>query len=154
MGLHSGKHKESQLGWKGKHWGIWNREAFSERKAVELVLSEREHALLLRILRNWDVADRMRREKAKDDWETACWVAQVRSVNSGHLPACFVVVPLVPRRPAPRYLHRGNLLRLISEDVSTFVLAAIQSGRIGKPAPVEVTRITSAMLSTLSTSAA
>ncbi len=154
MGLHDGKHKEAQLGWKGKQWGIWNREAFTERKAVEFVLSERDHALLLRILRNWDVADRMRRERDAEAWADSEMVAQIRAAHGGRFPSCFKVVPSPVPRPAPRYLHRGNLLRLISEDVSTFVLAAIQSGRIGKPAPVEVTRITSAMLSTFSTSAA
>jgi hypothetical protein len=154
MGLHNGKHKEAQLGWKGKQWGIWNREAFSERKAVELVLSAREHALLLRILRNWDVADRMRRERAAEEWNDAQVVAQIRAAHGGILPRCFEVVPSPVPRPAPRYLHRGNLLRLISEDVSTFVLAAIQAGRIGTPETPRAERITSSMLSTFSTSAA
>lgn len=148
MGLHSGKHKASQLGWKGKQWGIWNREAFSERKAVEFIITDRERDLLYRILRKWDQADRMRREVAKDEWETAQMVAQIRACNSGKLPACFVVSSITPRRPPPRYLHRGELLRLISEDLSTFVLAAIAAGRVGLPERERVTSITSSMLST------
>lgn len=39
MCSHSGKHKESQLGWQGRQWGIVNRKAFVEYKpqAVELL---------------------------------------------------------------------------------------------------------------------
>jgi len=154
MGLHDGKHKEAQLGWKGKQWGIWNREAFSEREAVELELSAREHALFLRILRNWDVADRMRRERDAEERADAETVARIRAANGGRLPKCFKVVASPVRRPAPRYLHRGNLLRLLDGAFVEFVIAAIMAGRVGTSAPVPVARITSAMLSTFSTSAA
>jgi hypothetical protein len=33
LALHGGKHKSSQLGWKGKQWGVWNRAAFTPREA-------------------------------------------------------------------------------------------------------------------------
>ena len=37
LALHDGKHKESQLGWQGKQWGVWNRDRFTAR--VESPLS-------------------------------------------------------------------------------------------------------------------
>ena len=154
MGLHDGKHKTEQLGWKGKQWGIWNREAFTERKAVELVLSEREHALFLRILRNWDVADRIRRVKDAERRADEEMAGKIRAVHGGRLPRCFEVVASPVPRPAPRYLHRGNLLRLLDGEFVTFVLAAIQSGRIGKSEQARPDRYTSAMLSTFATAAA
>jgi hypothetical protein len=147
MGLHDGKHKESQLGWKGKQWGIWNREAFSERKALEFVLSEREHALFLRILRNWDMADRQRRNH-----EHACNLAYMHFAEFGYarhrVPS--YALPATPPRPAPRYLHRGNLLRLLDGDFVTFVVAAIQAGRVGLAETERPARYTSLMLSTFS----
>ena len=33
LALHNGKSKEAQLGWVGKQWGVWNREAFSRIEA-------------------------------------------------------------------------------------------------------------------------
>lgn len=150
MGLHDGKHKESQLGWKGKQWGIWNREAFTERQAVELVLSEREHALFLRILRNWDVSDRMRRERAEEERTDAEMVEKIKAISGGVLPACFSVVVTPVRRPRPRYLHRGNLLRLLDGAFVEFVLAAIQTGRVGNQGKASPDRITREMLFTAS----
>jgi hypothetical protein len=146
MGLHDGKHKAEQLGWKGKQWGIWNREAFTEREAVEFVLSEREHALFLRILRNWDVADRMRRERAAEVANDQEILAKIRADCGGFVPACFRLLYAPQKRPRPRYLHRGNLLRLLDGDFVRFVVASIQAGRVGFPASARVERITREML--------
>jgi len=150
MGLHDGKHKSEQLGWKGKQWGIWNRELFTEREAVELVLSETEHALFLRILRNWDVADRMRRERDREAREDAEMVAKICADNGGKLPSCFEVRPSPIKRPKPRLLHRGNLLRLLDGEFVAFVLAAIQTGRVGAARPAQCERITREMVSAAS----
>jgi hypothetical protein len=141
MGLHDGKHKAEQLGWKGKQWGIWNREAFTERDAVEFVLSEREHALFLRILRNWDASDRARRQQAEEHVNDMRILNDLRTLPGG-VPRCFRHTPArLPTKPRPRPLHRGNLLRLLDGEFVTFVLAAIQSGRVGTPAPPQVDRI-------------
>jgi len=43
VAAHASKHKKEQLGWKGKQWGIINRERFEERPAllqVELTIDE------------------------------------------------------------------------------------------------------------------
>lgn len=34
--LHNGKHKESQLGWRGKQWGVWGRDMFTPRAPLEV----------------------------------------------------------------------------------------------------------------------
>lgn len=147
MGLHDGKHKAEQLGWKGKQWGIWNREAFSERKPVEFVLSDREWNLLLRLLRNWDASDRARREQARERWEDAEMIGKIKAFSGGVLPSCFAVIdPPLPAKPRPRVLHRGNLLRLLPGDFVEFVVASIVTGRIGTPEPARVERITREML--------
>jgi hypothetical protein len=153
MGLHDGKHKESQLGWKGKQWGIWNREAFTECPPVaDLILSEREHALFLRILRKWDQADRLRREQAQAHRDLEKCLNDLREFNGGRVPPCFswsFDSLEVFRRPKPRLLHRGNLLRLLDGDFVKFVIVAIQSGRVGVPEVVRSDRITSEMIRTM-----
>ena len=52
--LHSGKHKSEQLGWKGKQWGLWNRESWEARPPiVEGEMSQREMDWFIRIVRRW-----------------------------------------------------------------------------------------------------
>jgi hypothetical protein len=60
MGLHSGKHKEAQLGWIGKHWGIWNVSAFAKREPVRATLNGHQHAAYLRTVRRLETAARRR----------------------------------------------------------------------------------------------
>jgi hypothetical protein len=110
------------------------------------VLNEREHALFLRILRNWDVADRMRRERAAEVAHDQEMLARIRACHAGRVPPCFRVLYAPQRRPRPRYLHRGNLLRLLDGDFVRFVVAAIQAGRVGTPAPARAASITREMV--------
>jgi hypothetical protein len=58
MGLHSGKHKEAQLGWIGKQWGIWNVSAFAKREPVRAVLNRYQHRSFLRVVRRLETAAR------------------------------------------------------------------------------------------------
>jgi hypothetical protein len=60
MGLHSGKHKEAQLGWIGKQWGIWNVAAFTKREPVRATLNRYQHAQYLRTVRRLETASRRR----------------------------------------------------------------------------------------------
>jgi hypothetical protein len=118
MALHDGKHKEAQLGWKGKQWGIWNRAAFTERTPENFDINAKEHALLLRILRNLDRAEKMRLQRAKDQ--------RLLDAIDGDTSSFEIVV----KRPKRRLLHRGNLLRCIKGDTVTAIIQAMKSGRI------------------------
>lgn len=52
--LHNGKKKESQLGWKGKQWGVWNRSAWIERSPeIDLEPTQEEMVRLCRVIRAW-----------------------------------------------------------------------------------------------------
>ena len=128
LGLHSGKHKESQLGWLGKQWGIWNQAALVERVPVELSLRPREHALLLRILRNLETAEKMRFEKNKSLKEMASLAYTV--------PEWANCLDVKVKRPRRRLLHRGNLLRCTSGERIEFLIREIHSGRIGRTYPL------------------
>lgn len=51
VAAHASKRKKEQLGWKGKQWGIINRERFSEREAmVSMTLSKAEETKFNRTL--------------------------------------------------------------------------------------------------------
>lgn len=128
LGLHSGKHKESQLGWLGKQWGIWNQAALVERVPVELALKPREHALLLRILRNLEIAEKMRFETKKSlrDYHALSY----------NFPEWAGSLAVRVKRPRRKLLHRGNLLRCTSGDRIEFLIREIQSGRIGRTYPL------------------
>lgn len=57
--LHTGKKKESQLGWKGKQWGLWNRDSWKPRPTTgDGEMTKREMVLFIRALRRWDYANR------------------------------------------------------------------------------------------------
>jgi hypothetical protein len=60
MGMHSGKHKEEQLGWLGKQWGLWNVSAFAVREPVRATLNSKEHSRFLRCVRRLETAERRR----------------------------------------------------------------------------------------------
>jgi hypothetical protein len=60
MGLHSGKHKDAQLGWIGKQWGIWNVSAFAKREPVRATLNGYQHRSYLRVVRRLESAARRR----------------------------------------------------------------------------------------------
>ena len=52
--LHSGKHKTEQLGWQGKQWGLWNRDAWQLRPPIASgEMTEREMVWFLRVIRRW-----------------------------------------------------------------------------------------------------
>ncbi len=125
MGLHNGKNKEAQLGWLGKQWGVWNREIFEERDAKTATLSPPQHALFLRILRKWDVAQKIRREWERD----RALLAQILEVDPAMRPNFAIVI----KRPRRRLLHRGNLLRCIDGSLVESIMGAIQGGRIAGP---------------------
>ena len=122
MGLHNGKHKEAQLGWLGKQWGVWNREILQERDPATFTLTPREHSLFLRILRKWDVAQKIRREWERD----RALLAQILEANQGCASSFCIVI----KRPVRRLLHRGNLLRCVEGSLVESILGAIQLGRI------------------------
>lgn len=52
--LHDTKSKKSQLGWKGRQWGIWNKKAFHRREPLtEGEFSQHQRILFCRRLRAW-----------------------------------------------------------------------------------------------------
>tara|TARA_B110000003_G_C16596484_1_gene513891 strand:+ start:521 stop:1420 length:900 start_codon:yes stop_codon:yes gene_type:complete len=54
MALHNSKSNGSQLGWKGRQWGIWNKAAWKEREpSFTLNLSYKNKILFIRRLRRW-----------------------------------------------------------------------------------------------------
>jgi len=69
MALHDGKHKEEQLGWLGKQWGVWNRDVLQAREPYEFELPEKLHAKLLRVLAHWDRSKREGIQRAKFEQE-------------------------------------------------------------------------------------
>lgn len=109
MALHDGKHKEAQLGWLGKQWGVWNGSAFARRDPERFELDRREHAAFLRVLVRYD---RSKRE------------ALVRDAV------------IVQERPRLRKIHRGNLLRCLPGEVVARVVSALKSGAIYPARPV------------------
>ena len=53
MCAHIGKSKKAQLGWKGKQWGIINRELFEPIPAIEQEITAGAARWLARLLRRW-----------------------------------------------------------------------------------------------------
>jgi hypothetical protein len=54
MALHNSKQQGAQLGWIGKQWGVWNRDAWFPREAaIDCEFSEADAVRLLRVFRRW-----------------------------------------------------------------------------------------------------
>ena len=134
MSLHNGKHKEVQLGWQGKQWGIWNRSAFMERKPEVVEITPRTHQIFLRVLVNFENAQRRRHIS---DY----WAKYLRLSRAGFtLPAHEALKKwnALRKRPLLRKsypgcthsIHRGNLLRCIKGETISTVLRAVTEGRI------------------------
>jgi len=50
---HISKKKKSQLGWRGRQWGVWCREMFSCCELTNVVLSEKQYYQFKRAMRGW-----------------------------------------------------------------------------------------------------
>jgi hypothetical protein len=62
MAAHASKHKQEQLGWLGKQWGIWGRDRFTQIEPVASAeLSGRGLAMYERMLRRWMKAEMIRK---------------------------------------------------------------------------------------------
>ena len=122
MAMHAGKHKEEQLGWLGKQWGIWNAAALVERKAFEVELTARQHFQFLRWLRRLEWAEKRRHcarlfEKALrgsrglggrvDAYSYTAWMKE----NEWAAIRYRVLARRLKGHARP--LHQGNLLRLM-----------------------------------------
>jgi len=51
--LHHSKHKKNQLGWVGKHWGVWCRNQYQNVPTECTMLGLSQRVLLCRRLRSW-----------------------------------------------------------------------------------------------------
>jgi len=135
MGMHNGKHKESQLGWVGKQWGIWNSDTLVAREALMLEIDSRERNCLLRILRNLEASRYWLQSVLRDRktlWmlhrhhnEYRAAMSEAHCVDYG---AGWVVVP--DPKPKLKPLHRGNLLRCVKGETVLAIIKGIKSGRI------------------------
>ena len=122
MALHGGKHKESQLGWEGKQWGIWNQSKFLQRKPEVVELTPAMHNRLLRVMRKHETAQRR-------TYLARLWAKARSGANLANALAAQKAIRL-KRRLKVRPLHRGNLLRCTKGESVSAILKAITDGRI------------------------
>jgi hypothetical protein len=125
LALHDGKHKEAQLGWLGKQWGIWNRAKFVSRDPERFELTPREHGQFLRILRHLDRSIREGQQVRKEDAQRY-WLEKEKA--RGALPPSIFLRPCP--RPKEKLLHRGNLLRCVRGETVSAIVGALMAGRI------------------------
>jgi hypothetical protein len=125
LALHDGKHKEAQLGWLGKQWGIWNLWKFRVREPERFELTPRQHGQFLRVLRHLDRSAREGMQHRREGWERRDLAAKIAA---GEMPADLHVCS--GPRPKEKLLHRGNLLRCVRGETVSVIVSAILTGRI------------------------
>jgi len=95
-GLHAGKHKEEQLGWEGKQWGVVGEELFKRFSPVEYDGTVAQLAMFARLVHRW-----MQRGAENAYRERQYWITR-RARGKG-------VAPRVgPRRSPPQLRHLLN----------------------------------------------
>lgn len=124
MALHDGKSKTDQLGWQGKQWGVWNREAFQHRQPAResRELSPAQNYALRRFLLRW--------ENAKRRTKAAYHLAIVATGNVQDYDLTDHWRKHRVFRKRLRKLHGGNLLRCLDGVHVSNLLRAMDAGRV------------------------
>lgn len=145
LASHSSKHKQEQLGWVGKQWGIWGQERFSKAKPLDVEdLDGPQLARFKRGLRRWQEAkireERRRRyylqrrgwedsAAGRNGWAKGGLQEMVRNQH-GALASIRRALRKVTVRPLP---CSGTWVRAYAPEVPVRLLSWVRSLNVSNP---------------------
>lgn len=98
IAAHAGKDKKAQLGWKGKQWGVINRQKYLRLPGALAEVSPLESRWFTRLLRRWASS----RYRDKSGRRIKIWAREqgyARVIDGSAIPALLTAARLIPLFP-------------------------------------------------------